>query len=100
MRAATAGSAVNFIVTLAADNHSIFATNHARAAPPAAAAIIVAYSTVESVYFVQPRHGPPVRVRDTMRSNRDVQGAALSRHSLANPHVLENVSKFCPQDPR
>ena len=88
MRAATAGSAVNFIVTLAADNHSIFATNHARAAPPAAAAIIVAYSTVKSLDVVQPRHKPPVRVRGTMRSKRHAQRAALSRHSLANPHVL------------
>ena len=60
----------------------------------------MAYSTVESLDVVQPRHRPPVRVRGTMRSKRHAQGAALSRHSLANPHILENVSKFCPQDPR
>ena len=50
MRAATVGSAINFILTLAAGNHSVIASNRNREAPPAAAAIMMAYSTVDSLY--------------------------------------------------
>ena len=74
--------------------------NRAREAPPTAAAIIAAYSTVKSLYLVQPRHWPPLRVRTTTSSNRHAQRAALLRQSMANPLVDENLSKFCPQGQR
>ena len=71
----------------------------ARGAPPAAAAINVACSTVEPKKLLQLRHRPPVRARGTMNSNRHALRAALSRQSLANSLVCDNRLKCCHAGP-
>ena len=97
MRTAIVLQAVVFHRQIEADTHSVFADTCAREAPLRQAVIIAACSTVEPLKRLQPRHRPPVRVLGTMDSNRHAQRAALSRHSLANPLVLDVCSKFCPQ---
>ena len=52
VRAATVGSAVNFFLRFAANNHSVFTSNRARGAPPAATAIKVACSTVSLLWLL------------------------------------------------
>ena len=71
-----------------------------RGAPPTATAITVTCSTLASPWLLWPGHRPPLRVQAATRSNRRAQRAALSRHSLANPLVLDVCSKFCPQGQR
>ena len=76
--------AVTFALAFEADTHSVLADTGAREALLRRAVIIAACSTVEPLKRLQPRHRPPVRVRDTMDSNRHALRAALSRHSLTN----------------
>ena len=71
----------------------------AREAPPAAAAITVACSALESLWLLCPRHWPHLRVRVAMRSNRHAQRAALSRQSLANSLVCDDRSYFLSAGP-
>ena len=52
VRAATVGSAVNFFLRFAANNHSVFASNRAQEAFPAAAAITVACSTLSLLWLL------------------------------------------------
>ena len=52
VRAATVGSAVNFFLGFAANNHSVFSSNRAREALPAAAAIKVACSTLSLLWLL------------------------------------------------
>ena len=59
--------------------------------------INVPCSTVEPLRLLKTRHGPLVRVRGTMDSNRHALRAALSRHSLTNWVVFDVRSKFCAQ---
>ena len=100
VRAATLRQAVNFIRWYAADTHSVFPDTGAREAYSAEAAIKMAHPTLVSPWTLTPRHRWPMMVRDTVRSNCHAQRAALLRPALANPHVIENASKFCPQGPR
>ena len=72
---------------LPAGNHLNLDVNGPREAPTAATAIKLACSNLAPPWRLRPRHGPPVRVRGTKRSNRHAQRAALSRPSLANPLV-------------
>ena len=91
--------AVIFALAFEADTHSVLADTGAREALLRRAVINVPCSTVEPLRLLKTRHGPLVRVRDTMTSNRHALRAALSRQSLANPCVLDNRLKFCHAGP-
>ena len=99
MRNAMLLQAVIFAIAFEADTHSVFADTGAREALLRQVVINVPCSTVEPLRLLKTRHGPLVRVRDTMTSNRHALRAALSRQSLANPCVLDNRLKFCHAGP-
>ena len=89
--------AVIFALAFYADTHSVFADTGAREALLRRLVINVPCSTVEPLRLLKTRHEPLVTVRNTTDSNRHALRVALSRQSLANPCVLDNRLKFCPQ---